>query len=234
LNDNSIVNLVHDFVFLLTLLFYYFYSLKVMLADADGENLDSSADLSTKVRNDPNDPDYLDEDTISRLKKEGGKVSFEEMGKIIGQRWKNIDPDRLQKFSELAAEDTDRYKKEMQAYNSQQEERMRAEAIKNPQPTYTEMHMKNSSVPSTSSYSDPSMGYGAAASGGYYAYPEAYQYPTTAMYSYSYPSDAMQQQQQQQQQQMGGPSDQRSQHQQYSQYPSNYYGVPPGYPMGYG
>jgi hypothetical protein len=34
-----------------------------------------------KVQEDPEADDYLDEDMIGRLKKEGGKVSFEEMGK---------------------------------------------------------------------------------------------------------------------------------------------------------
>jgi len=89
----------------------------------------------SKVQTDPDAEDFLNEETIGRLKKEGGKVSFEEMGKIIGQRWKNIDPDRLAKYSEMASEDTERYKTEMQSYNGRQEARMRSEALK-PAQTY--------------------------------------------------------------------------------------------------
>jgi hypothetical protein len=84
------------------------------------------------VENDPESEDYINDEMMERLKKEGGKVSFEEMGKLIGQRWKNIDPDRLSKYSELAAEDTERYKKEMQSYNGRQEAKMRSEALKPP------------------------------------------------------------------------------------------------------
>jgi len=91
------------------------------------------ADDPEKIDNDPDGEDYINEDTVSRLKKEGGKVSFEEMGKLIGQRWKNIDPDRLAKYAEMAAEDTERYKKEMQSYNGRQEAKMRSEALKPPQ-----------------------------------------------------------------------------------------------------
>lgn len=90
------------------------------------------AEDPTKVENPPESEDYLSEETIGRLKKEGGKVSFEEMGKLIGQRWKNIDPDRLAKYSEMASEDTERYKKEMQSYNGRQEAKMRSEALKPP------------------------------------------------------------------------------------------------------
>jgi hypothetical protein len=90
------------------------------------------AEDPSAVKQDPDDDGFLDAETIDRLKKEGGKVSFEEMGKIIGQRWKNIDPDRLSKYSELAAEDTERYKTEMQAYNGRQEAKMRSEALKPP------------------------------------------------------------------------------------------------------
>lgn len=62
--------------------------------------------------------------------------------RIIGQRWKNIDPDRLSKFSELAANDTERYKTEMQEYNGRQEAKMRSELKASPAPY--------SSVPSSS------------------------------------------------------------------------------------
>lgn len=90
------------------------------------------AEDPSKLQSDPEADDFLDEKAILRLKKEGGKVSFEEMGKIIGQRWKNIDPDRLSTYSEMASEDTERYKTEMQAYNGRQEAKMRSEALKAP------------------------------------------------------------------------------------------------------
>ena len=57
------------------------------------------------------------------------------MGKLIGSRWKTVEPERLKKLNDLATIDKGRYDKEMQDYNSRQEERMRAEALRaNPPP----------------------------------------------------------------------------------------------------
>ena len=39
------------------------------------------AEDPSAVKQDPDDDGFLDAETIGRLKKEGGKVSFEEMGK---------------------------------------------------------------------------------------------------------------------------------------------------------
>jgi hypothetical protein len=98
--------------------------LKVVAGDENDENL-----------NKPDGVDYVDEVQLGKLKKDGGKVSFEEMGKLIGMRWKSIQPDRLKRYAESAAEDTERYKKEMAAYNSRQEAKMRTEAMNKPPPS---------------------------------------------------------------------------------------------------
>jgi hypothetical protein len=39
------------------------------------------AEDPSKVEQDPESEDFLSEEAIAKLKKEGGKVSFEEMGK---------------------------------------------------------------------------------------------------------------------------------------------------------
>jgi hypothetical protein len=182
-----------------------------------------------KIQNNPEDEDYLDEETLGRLRKEGGKVSFEEMGKVIGQRWKNIDPDRLQKFSELAAEDTERYKKEMQSYNAKQEQKMKTEAMK-PTPAYAEMHMKTN-LGAAGGYGDPSMGYGFPAMG-YYGHPDSFQYAGMSMYPYGYAgSDSMQQQQMSMQ---PPPQQDGRSVPPYSHNVQGAYGVPMSYQGGYG
>jgi len=118
------------------------------------------ADDPSSVKQDPEDDGYLDLETIGRLKKEDGKVSFEEMGKIVGQRWKNIDPDRLAKYSELASEDTERYKTEMQEYNGRQEAKMRSEALKPPVSYATASSSPAIPVDRGANYPDLRTGYG--------------------------------------------------------------------------
>ena len=90
------------------------------------------------VENNPDADDYIDKEALDRLRKESKDGSankspkFEELGKLIGQRWKALPPDRLTKYSELASEDTERYKKAMQEYNGRQEAKMRDQALNKP------------------------------------------------------------------------------------------------------
>ncbi|CAB9521667.1 high mobility group [Seminavis robusta] len=194
------------------------------------------------VENDPNSDDYIDDAMFKRLKKEGNKVSFDEMGKIIGARWKNIDPDRLAKYSELASEDAERYKKEMKSYNSRQEAKMRSEAVKPPSSTaYSHggspgrgASRPEMAAPAGPHGMDPRAAHGydmqsafgnPAMAGGYGYGMDAYGYGMGAsMYGYAgYPPMA------------GSPE------QMYAQggmYPQQMYGqyqqMPPGYDQGYG
>jgi HMG (high mobility group) box len=50
-----------------------------------------------------------------------GKMGFEEMAKIIGSKWKDIDPVRLKKYQEEANQDRERYKKDIEIYNLKQQ-----------------------------------------------------------------------------------------------------------------
>ena len=51
-----------------------------------------------------------------------GKIGFESLAKIVGQRWKELPPDELEKYKKLAEEDMKRYRKEMESYVQKQRE----------------------------------------------------------------------------------------------------------------
>jgi len=79
------------------------------------QNEDNATELREK------NPDITDE-VVSKLLKNDGKISFAEMGKIIGKRWKDITKEKKDRYNNLASHDTDRYKAEMHKYNEKQEE----------------------------------------------------------------------------------------------------------------
>ena len=78
---------------------------------------------------DPN----LTEDQIKKLIKPDGKVSFEQVGKIIGARWRRIseNPDRVSYYNSLAKIDAERYAKDKEKHERMNEERQ-YEAIRPP------------------------------------------------------------------------------------------------------
>ena len=49
-------------------------------------------------------------------RKSHGKIGFQEMARIIAQRWREVDPWRLEELKQRAAADKERYVKEMKAY----------------------------------------------------------------------------------------------------------------------
>jgi len=51
-----------------------------------------------------------------------GKIGFESLAKIVGQRWKELPPDELDSYKKLAEEDMKRYRKEMESYVQKQRE----------------------------------------------------------------------------------------------------------------
>lgn len=53
----------------------------------------------------------------SKRKYSDEKVSFEKIGKMIGQRWKSLSPKRAKQYQRFASIDTERYKKEMKDFH---------------------------------------------------------------------------------------------------------------------
>ena len=51
-----------------------------------------------------------------------GKIGFESLAKIVGQRWKELKPDELAKYKKLADVEMVRYRSEMESYVAKQRE----------------------------------------------------------------------------------------------------------------
>jgi len=77
-------------------------------------------DESNRKKIDPN----LTPDLVKKLKRDNGNVSFEEIGKIIGSRWRAArgSPARVSHYAELAKADAERYAKDMEMHNQRKEQ----------------------------------------------------------------------------------------------------------------
>jgi len=95
--------------------------------------LGRTSEPQSNVDSSESDPaeEVVDAEQEGKLVTESGKVSFEEMGKLIGRRWKAITPEKLEGFNKLAAEDAERYRKELADYNERKEKGAIHEAQRN-------------------------------------------------------------------------------------------------------
>jgi len=100
------------------------------------------------------------------------KVSFEEMGKIIGKRWKSMESTELETYTKLAAGDAGRYKKEIKEWTEKKvEEKKQALA---------DMHAKNAQMQAYQSNPMAGAGYPGPPNGGYHYDPSVA--PSSAAY----------------------------------------------------
>jgi len=95
--------------------------------DGSGEEGDKDGDGKNDNGSDGGDGDSKNDDSkkVSGKKRKRvphGKIGFESLAKIVGQRWKELPPEELDVYKKRAEEDMKRYRKEMEAYVQKQRE----------------------------------------------------------------------------------------------------------------
>lgn len=97
----------------------------------DGEEEDEETKVKTEEGEEgedkPSGEEEKDEDgkkTSGKKRKRvpHGKIGFESLAKIVGQRWKELPPEELETYKKRAEDDMKRYRKEMEAYVQKQRE----------------------------------------------------------------------------------------------------------------
>ena len=59
-----------------------------------------------------------------KLIEANGKLSFEDLGKLVGKRWRNLAPGEREKYEKEALQDSLRYRAEMETYNQEKKKRI--------------------------------------------------------------------------------------------------------------
>jgi hypothetical protein len=85
---------------------------------------DGSDDEEGKTKEDGSGKDEDTKKNAGKKRKRvpHGKIGFESLAKIVGQRWKELPPDELEVYKKRAEDDMKRYRKEMEAYVQKQRE----------------------------------------------------------------------------------------------------------------
>ena len=81
----------------------------------------------TRKRKDPNAPKravgayvFFTKDERPKILEEFKGIKFAEMGKLLGERWRGLDPDEKRKYEMMAAQDRDRLQSELKVYKENQ------------------------------------------------------------------------------------------------------------------
>jgi structure-specific recognition protein 1 len=80
-----------------------------------------------KAKKDPNAPKgakgafmYFSSEYRDKIKEENPNISFGEIGRALGEKWKVISSEEKAKFEEMAKKDKERHRREMAEYNAKQ------------------------------------------------------------------------------------------------------------------
>ncbi|CAO3642016.1 unnamed protein product [Cunninghamella blakesleeana] len=88
----------------------------------------AKADKSQKKTRSKKDPEapkrglsaymIFSKENRERIKSENPDATFGQIGKLLGEAWKNLDDEGKQKYNKLAEDDKKRYENEKAEYNS--------------------------------------------------------------------------------------------------------------------